>query len=135
MLENDNVAQEMINLGQSKKESELKTPLKINENLNNDFDSNMNEIKELYDDEDTCFTKIWMFFIVFLVNLILPGVGTMIIGWCKKRGRAFFVLLGLAQFLLALLVIGWIWAFLTSFELLWKNDSRPYPKKNKRLSK
>lgn len=125
MIEN---AQEMVNIGKGK--NELKAPLKNSESfIGENSISNINDINDIDDDRESCCHLVGLFLIVFLVNLVLPGVGTMIIGGCNKRGRAYFILQGIAQLMLSILVIGWIWALLTSLDLLWKNDSRPYPPK------
>jgi hypothetical protein len=47
-----------------------------------------------------------------VVNVVLPGVGTMISG-CSAS-EPFFVLVGLCQLLSTVLVVGWFWAQFTS---------------------
>lgn len=60
-----------------------------------------------------------------IVNVIVPGLGTLIAGIIGVRplvGRA------VAQFLLAFIIVGWIWAVVTGVQLLtnasWK-DKQP----------
>jgi len=59
---------------------------------------------------------------VLIVNVILPGIGTIIGGVVGNRpliGR------GIAQLLLAIIIVGWIWAIITGVQALqnanWKN--------------
>lgn len=50
-----------------------------------------------------------------VVNVILPGLGTLIAGIIGQRplvGRA------VAQFLLAIILVGWIWGVVTGVQLL-----------------
>lgn len=56
-----------------------------------------------------------MAIVVLVVNLVLPGIGTIIagvVGQQKMIGR------GIAQFLLTIIVVGWIWALVTSIQCL-----------------
>jgi hypothetical protein len=55
--------------------------------------------------------------IILLLNIILPGVGTIIVG-CHSNEPAYYVLTGLAQLCLAIIVFGWIWAILTGMQVL-----------------
>ena len=53
--------------------------------------------------------------IVLILNLLIPGIGTMVAGAIGKQsliGR------GIAQLLLSLIFIGWIWALVTSIQVL-----------------
>lgn len=56
---------------------------------------------------------------VLCINIILPGIGTMILG-CKFGGEQAktFILTGLLQLLLAPCLIGWIWAIWASVKLV-----------------
>lgn len=53
--------------------------------------------------------------IVLLINLFVPGVGTIAAGIMGDKpliGR------GIAQLVLALIIVGWIWALITSLQTL-----------------
>lgn len=53
--------------------------------------------------------------VVLIVNVIVPGVGTIIAGVLsgqKLIGR------GIAQLLLALIIVGWIWAIVNGVQAL-----------------
>jgi len=65
-----------------------------------------------------------MALVVLVVNLFFPGIGTIIAGVVGEKpliGR------GIAQLLLTIIVVGWIWALVTSVQCLqnavW-NDKR-----------
>jgi len=53
--------------------------------------------------------------VVLLVNLFFPGIGTIVagvLGGMKLIGR------GIAQLILSLIIVGWIWALVTSIQCL-----------------
>lgn len=50
-----------------------------------------------------------------VLNVILPGIGTIvagIVGGQKLIGR------GIAQLILAVIIVGWVWAVVTGFQLV-----------------
>ena len=53
--------------------------------------------------------------VVLVVNLFLPGIGTLIAG---VSGQQPLIGRGIAQLLLALIVVGWVWALVTSIQCL-----------------
>lgn len=61
--------------------------------------------------------------VVFVVNFVFPGIGTLVAGVVGKHpmiGR------GIAQLLLSLIIVGWIWALVTSIQCLTNaNSSKP----------
>lgn len=47
-----------------------------------------------------------------IINLIFPGIGTMIAGCLEKSERSTkLVLIGLGQLLLTIIIFGWVWSF------------------------
>eukprot|EP01071_Lankesteria_metandrocarpae_P007308 Lankesteria_metandrocarpae@DN4641_c0_g1_i2.p1 len=61
-----------------------------------------------------------------ITNLILPGVGAIILGLVEECGR--YMLIGGLQLILAPLVIGWLWAIVFGIYLI----LLAYAKKSKR---
>lgn len=61
--------------------------------------------------------------VVLVVNLFFPGIGTIVAGVVGKHkmiGR------GIAQLLLSIILIGWIWALVTSIQCLTNaNGNKP----------
>lgn len=132
MKKDDSIAQELstFNTGNI-----LDAPLTDSKEFNNlSSQSKLNDTSYYTsenDNEDSVVKTIFTFLLVLIVNLFLPGVGTMILGYFTPRGRSTYIIQGLAQLFLSILFIGWLWALLTSCDMLWKNDSRPRPKKSK----
>ena len=63
--------------------------------------------------------------VCLVINIFVPGIGTIVAGVVGNKpmiGR------GIAQLLLALIIVGWIWAIVTGIQLVqnasW-NDQRP----------
>lgn len=47
-----------------------------------------------------------------IINLLFPGIGTMIAGCIEKSDRTLkLVLIGLGQLLLTIIIFGWVWSF------------------------
>lgn len=68
-----------------------------------------------------------MAIVVLIVNLLVPGIGTIVAGVMGEKpliGR------GVVQLLTSWLIVGWIWALVTSIQVLqnakWK-QSNPSP--------
>lgn len=64
-----------------------------------------------------------------LINVFVPGIGTIaggVMGNMKLIGR------GVAQLLLALIVVGWIWAIVTGIQMLqnatWRESQATLPR-------
>lgn len=53
--------------------------------------------------------------LVLLVNLVLPGLGTIVGGILGEKP---LIMRGVLQFVLAIIVVGWIWAIVTSLQTL-----------------
>lgn len=69
-----------------------------------------------------------MALVTLLVNIFVPGIGTIVAGVLGNKpliGR------GIAQLVLSLIIVGWIWAIVTGVQVLqnamWaeRNGSRP----------
>ena len=59
--------------------------------------------------------------LIFLIMnlIILPGLGTMLVGCFSQNTNCFkWVLLGIAQLLTGMCCVGWIWSIYTSIQLL-----------------
>jgi Ectodermal ciliogenesis protein len=58
--------------------------------------------------------------VVLVVNLVFPGIGTLVAGVVGKHpmiGR------GIAQLLLSIIIVGWVWALVTSIQCLTNANS------------
>jgi hypothetical protein len=55
--------------------------------------------------------------LILILNIFLPGVGTIVLG-CHSNEPAYFILIGLAQMLLAWVIFGWIWSIMTAIQVL-----------------
>lgn len=56
-----------------------------------------------------------MAIVVLVVNIFIPGIGTIVAGVLGEKpliGR------GIAQLILSIILIGWIWALVTSIQVL-----------------
>lgn len=58
-----------------------------------------------------------MAMIILIVNIITPGLGTMVAGCADSENCCKWTCLGFLQMLLAPLIIGWVWAICTGVEL------------------
>jgi hypothetical protein len=54
---------------------------------------------------------------ILFINMFFPGIGTMIIG-CFSQAPGYFICIGFLQSILAIILIGWIWALVTSVTVL-----------------
>ena len=62
-------------------------------------------------------------FVLFIVNILFPGLGTIISAFCPSDVNVTTILIGLAQLILSSLVVGWIWSVYWGY-LLWdKSDN------------
>ena len=59
-------------------------------------------------------------FVIFLINLFFPGIGTMFNQCCCGKGQfsGFGVCIGFLQLLLAPILIGWIWSIWWGVEIM-----------------
>eukprot|EP01094_Clydonella_sp_ATCC50884_P028855 TRINITY_DN880_c0_g2_i1.p3 TRINITY_DN880_c0_g2~~TRINITY_DN880_c0_g2_i1.p3 ORF type:complete len:126 (+),score=32.00 TRINITY_DN880_c0_g2_i1:99-476(+) len=62
--------------------------------------------------------------IVFIINIFLPGFGT-IIGALMDGCDLWNILFGILQLLTAILIIGWIWSIIWGFAM-WKRQKGKY---------
>lgn len=60
---------------------------------------------------------------LFIVNIFLPGVGTFIAGLKGEKNTTLVV--GVLQFLLAFLLIGWIWSIVWGY-FIYKKSTEGY---------
>ena len=60
-----------------------------------------------------------MALIILIINIFLPGTGTMLTGCCGTGANCCaFLLLGILQFLLFPLLIGWVWSICTGIAVV-----------------
>ncbi len=69
-----------------------------------------------------CLSKSWAI-IILIMNIFLPGWGTIVLGCLSEHHSSYFILIGFLQFLLAGIIIGWIWAIITGVKVLNKSAS------------
>lgn len=50
--------------------------------------------------------------VLFIVNILLPGVGTMVSACLSSRFNPLALVVGLIQFITAPILIGWIWSII-----------------------
>lgn len=56
--------------------------------------------------------------ILFITNIVLPGVGTCLLSLCAKKCNFDSILLGFFQLItVPILLIGWIWSIWYGFEI------------------
>jgi hypothetical protein len=62
--------------------------------------------------------------ILLIINIFLPGIGTIIAGiQCERRRRRNFnIICGILQLLLAIILIGWIWSIIWGI-LIYKRNT------------
>ena len=48
--------------------------------------------------------------VLFIVNIFLPGIGTIINSFMSSSLRSDTLLVGLLQLLTAIIIVGWIWS-------------------------
>lgn len=58
---------------------------------------------------------------VLILNIFLPGVGTMIMG-CLSNNPGSWVCIGFAQLALTIIIVGWIWSIVTGGICVYKSD-------------
>jgi hypothetical protein len=64
-----------------------------------------------------------MAMIILIMNIFLPGWGTVVLGFLSPHHTTYFILIGLLQFILVGLIIGWVWAIITGVKT-WNKASR-----------
>jgi hypothetical protein len=60
--------------------------------------------------------------ICLIMNIVFPGVGTLIAGIMKKN--VLNIIFGLCQFFLSWILVGWIWSVIWGF-LIYKRGTLP----------
>ena len=78
------------------------------------------------DPNDHCLCKVPVVstecaIIVLIINILLPGWGTMLLGCISDHNCGYFFVIGLIQFFLTVLLIGWIWSIITGIKCLRKS--------------
>ena len=66
--------------------------------------------------------------VLFIVNIILPGIGTLI-GACMGDAKGTAYLVGFLQLLLSPIVIGWLWSILWGYFMFDKKAMKKVVKK------
>ena len=59
--------------------------------------------------------------IFFIVNCLLPGIGTIISAFMDKKLNGLALLFGVIQFLFCLTIVVWIWSIWHGY-MLWKKS-------------
>ena len=59
--------------------------------------------------------------ILLFVNIFLPGWGTVALMCFSNHHKCYFLLIGLLQFILISIIIGWVWAIITSVQVIKKS--------------
>jgi hypothetical protein len=62
--------------------------------------------------------------IILIINIFIPGWGTMILGCYSDHHMGYFILKGLLQFLLAGLIVGWVWSIITGVKVVKRSQSQ-----------
>lgn len=100
-------------------EREIKKEIINNNNniINNDTQIIIVENKHY---ENHVYPSIPLFFAwtILIVNLFLPGVGTLLTSFFTNKHYFYFMCVGIYQLITACLIIGWIWALITSLILI-----------------
>lgn len=109
-----------VNTGYDVQSTEDPIPLQYQKSSNEEliFPSNASP---KYDKPELQGTKSQVIAITILVlNILFPGIGTIVLGLTvKTNNMSKWILKGIFQVLLSPLIIGWVWAILTSVEF-WK---------------
>ena len=50
--------------------------------------------------------------LILVLNIFFPGLGTMVMG-CMSESACYWICVGITQFLLCFIIVGWIWAIIT----------------------
>ncbi len=61
--------------------------------------------------------------LILILNIILPGWGTIILGLMSGSNCCSFFCEGVLQFLTAICIVGWIWSIMTGCKVLDKSRS------------
>jgi hypothetical protein len=56
--------------------------------------------------------------VILIINIIFPGVGTMIAGCVSGHNVGTFICMGIAQIFLSISIFGWIWAIFTGVMIM-----------------
>ncbi len=74
-------------------------------------------------DNKICGTKVPILdytttILLFIVNIFLPGMGTMLVGISSGHDCFFWFCLGFTQLLLATCIVGWVWGLITGLQII-----------------
>ena len=61
--------------------------------------------------------------VVFLVNILWPGMGTILAGFLNKDAMMNNLIVGLIQMFTCFIVVGYIWSVYTGY-LIWQKSSK-----------
>jgi hypothetical protein len=71
---------------------------------------------ESWDDRIPVVSKLCAL-IILLLNIFLPGWGTIVLGIISPHHTSFFILIGFLQFILTGIIIGWVWSIITGVKV------------------
>lgn len=55
---------------------------------------------------------------IFLLNIFLPGMGTIMLACFSEKHAGYWICIGLAQFFLTCIIFGYIWSIITGVQVL-----------------
>ncbi len=54
---------------------------------------------------------------LFIMNIFIPGSGTIVAGCMSPKNRCCLILCGIAQLFLAVIIIGWVWSCVSGYQI------------------